>query len=164
LFRRRLCIIRCVEIVCTKFTRFDSTTMNIKIKGKKMIYKLKTHHDITDIRSKLEAKAKEVGFGILGSYEFKKILENKGFPIERDIVVYELCNPAGAQQALSIIPEISVYLPCRLSVYMEDGLTVLATIGVEDILQAVNIDDTFRAYMNEIFEKIKRLMHSLSLA
>lgn len=129
-----------------------------------MIYKIKTHRDIADIKSKLEAKAKEVGFGILGSYEFNKILEAKGFPIDRDITVYELCNPAGAQQALSVVPEISVYLPCRLSIYREDGLTVLATIGVEDILQSVNADDTFRAYMNEIFEKIKTLMHSLSLA
>ncbi|GIT99108.1 MULTISPECIES: DUF302 domain-containing protein [unclassified Sulfurovum] len=129
-----------------------------------MIYKLKTHRDIIDIKSKLEAKAKEVGFGVLGSYEFKKILENKGFPIERDIVVYELCNPGGAQQALSTIPEISVYLPCRLSIYREDGLTVLTTIGIEDILQSVNVDDAFRAYMNEIFEKIKTLMHDLSLA
>lgn len=129
-----------------------------------MIYKVKTHHDIAAITSKFEAKAKEVGFGILGSYEFNKILETKGFPIDRDITVYELCNPAAAQQALSIIPEISVYLPCRLSIYREDGLTVLSTIGVEDMLQSVNVDDTFRAHMNEIFEKIKRLMHSLSLA
>ena len=128
-----------------------------------MIYKVKTHHDIADIKSKLEAKAKEVGFGVLGSYEFKKILEKKGFPIERDIVVYELCNPGGAQQALATIPEISVYLPCRLSIYREDGLTVLSTIGFEDILQSVNVDDEFRAHMNEIFKTIKTLMHNLSL-
>ncbi|OYY26155.1 MAG: hypothetical protein B7Y23_09995 [Sulfurovum sp. 16-42-52] len=128
-----------------------------------MIYKVKTHRDIADIRSKLEITAKEVGFGVLGSYEFKKILENKGFPIERDIIVYELCNPRGAQQALSAIPEISVYLPCRLSIYKEDDLTVLSTIGVEDILESVNVDDAFRAHMNEIFEKIKSLIHGLSL-
>jgi len=125
-----------------------------------MIYTITTPASIEKVKQELEGKAKSVGFGVLHSYAFKKILESKGFPIEKDITVFELCNPPGAQQALSEIAEISVYLPCRLSVYKEDGNTTLSTIGVEDILNAVEVDERFQAYMTILFENLKRVMHS----
>jgi len=74
--------------------------------------------------------------------------------------VFELCNPQGAQQALTEIAAISVYLPCRLSVYEEDGVTTLSTIGFEDILNAVEVDESFKTFMLELFENFKRVMHS----
>jgi uncharacterized protein (DUF302 family) len=74
--------------------------------------------------------------------------------------VFELCNPAGAQKALTAMPDISVYLPCRISVYEENGKTVLATIGFEDILNAVEVDETFKGFMTELFVKLQGLMNS----
>ena len=125
-----------------------------------MIYKIETSVSKKIIEKELEAKAKAIGFGVLHSYAFKNILEEKGFPIERDITVFELCNPAGAQKALTAMPDISVYLPCRISVYEENGKTVLATIGFEDILNAVEVDETFKGFMNELFVKLQSLMNS----
>lgn len=125
-----------------------------------MIYKINIEWPLETVKAQLEDKAKKVGFGILGSYEFKKILTTKGFPIEKDITVYELCNPAGAQKALNSMPDISVYLPCRLSVYEEDGGTTLATIGIEDMLQNVEVDEAFKSHMSEIFSNIRALMNA----
>jgi len=125
-----------------------------------MIYKIETTIAKNIIETELEERAKTMGFGILHSYDFKKILAGKGFPIEQEITVFELCNPAGAQQSLMAIPEISVYLPCRLSLYEENGKTVLATIGFEDILRTVEVDEAFKGFMNELFEKLKSLMNS----
>ena len=125
-----------------------------------MIYKVQTTHSLERIKQELEVKAKDVGFCVLKSYDFKEILESKGFPIEKDITVFELCNPSAAQQTLTQIPEISVYLPCRLSLYEENGTTTLATIGFEDILNAVEVDDYFRSSMTTLFENLKTLMHS----
>ncbi len=125
-----------------------------------MIYKITTKTNIETVKEELEAKAKELGFGILKSYAFQDILEGKGFPIEKDITVYELCNPAGAQKVLSQIVEISVYLPCRLSIYEENGETVLATIGFENILESVEVDENFKLFMSELFEHLKALMNA----
>jgi len=125
-----------------------------------MIYTVQTKQNIASIKNELASKAKEVGFGVLNTYAFKKILADKNFPIEKDITVYELCNPPGAQDALSHLAEISVYLPCRLSLYEENGKTTLATIGFEDMLNAVEMDNTFKAHMSIIFENLKHLMHS----
>ncbi len=125
-----------------------------------MIYKIETNISKNRIESEIEEKAKAVGFGVLNSYNFTKILESKGFPIEQEITVFELCNPQGAHDALSNIAEISVYLPCRLSVYEENGKTILATIGFEDILNSVKVDEAFKAFMSELFENLKKLMFS----
>ena len=125
-----------------------------------MIYKTQTQWPLDAVKTQLTEKAKQLGFGVLGSYEFKKILTEKGFDIEQDITVYELCNPAGAQEALKNVPDISVYLPCRLSVYEEKGVTTLSTIGIEDMLQAVEVDEVFKKHMNEIFQNIRALMNA----
>jgi len=125
-----------------------------------MIYKTTTSYPLETVKAQLEEKAKKVGFGILGSYEFKKILKSKGFEIHRDITVFELCNPAGAEEALNTIPEISVYLPCRISIYSQNGVTVLATIGVEEILNSTDVDETFKDFMEQIFNNIHAVMNS----
>jgi len=125
-----------------------------------MIYTTKANAAIDTVKTELEAKAKEVGFGFLKSYEFQNILESKGFPIEKDITVFELCNPPGAQQALSELAAISVYLPCRISVYENDGVTTLSTIGFDDILSSVDVDERFKSFMTILFENLKKVMHS----
>ena len=125
-----------------------------------MIYTITSTATLETVKEELEAKAKEVGFGLLNTYEFKKILKEKGFPIEKDISVFELCNPAGAQQALEYDSAISVYLPCRISVYQEKGVTVLSTIGLDDIVTTFNVDERFASYMHMLFENLKQIMHS----
>ncbi|SFZ97590.1 putative protein [hydrothermal vent metagenome] len=125
-----------------------------------MIYTTKTNTNIKIVKEELETKAKESGFGVLHTYDFKQILHSKGFPIEKEITVYELCNPPGAQQALSAITAISVYLPCRISIYEEDGHTTLSTIGFEDILSSVNVNEDFKTHMIIIYKNLKHIMHS----
>jgi len=125
-----------------------------------MIYKTETTYPLETVKAQLEEKAKQLGFGILGSYEFKKLLKERGFEITRDVTVYELCNPAAAHKALSTLPEISVYLPCKLSLYTQNGVTVLATIGIEDMLNAVDVDDALKAHLQDIFNNIRALMNS----
>ncbi len=123
-----------------------------------MIYKIKTNYPIEVIKAELDEQAKQVGFGVLGSYEFKKILKSKGFELEKDITVYELCNPAAAQVALRAEPEVSVYLPCRLSLYEEDGEITLATINIDDIISSTRLDKELQLYLHDIFDNMKKLM------
>jgi len=125
-----------------------------------MIYTVTTSTDIETVKQELEAKAKEVGFGLLNTYAFKRILEDKGYPIEKDITVFELCNPSGVQQALTYLSEISVYLPCRISVYENKGVTTLSTIGIEEIINTFDTDARFQSYMTILFENLKQVMYS----
>lgn len=126
-----------------------------------MVYTKTSDKSVATIKAKLAEKAKAEGFGVLKLYNFKEILQEKGFPIGEDITVFELCNPAAAQEALRTHPEVSVYLPCRVSLYTQAGKTVISTIGIEDILNSFSVDDTFRAYMEETFNRLKKLIAHL---
>ena len=125
-----------------------------------MVYKVQTTYDIETVKQELEEKAKIVGFSVLNRYPFKEILETKGFPIKKDITLFEICNPLAAQQALTEMNDISVYMPCRISVYEENGSTILSTMGFEDLMNGVEVDDNFKVSMATMYEKIKTLMHS----
>jgi len=125
-----------------------------------MIYKISTKTPLQTVKAELEAHSKERGFGVLGFYEFKKILLSKGFDLEKDITVYEVCNPQAALELLTALPEISVYLPCRLSVYEENGETVLSTIDMHDIVSSLDVDDDFKAHIDSVFEYLQSIMNS----
>lgn len=125
-----------------------------------MVYRVETEERIEAVKASLPEKAQQAGFGILKEYAFKTLLKEKGFPIDADITVYELCNPKAAQAALRLHPEISVYLPCRISLYEENGKTVITTIGLDEILQTVPADESFKAEMEAIFTRLKALMAS----
>lgn len=125
-----------------------------------MIYTTTTIYPLETVKAQLATHAQKFGFGLLGSYEFKKILKSKGLELRRDITVFELCNPAGAKEALNTLPEISVYLPCRISLYSENGVTVLATIGIEDMLNSTSVSDEFKSIMERIFQNIRSVMNS----
>lgn len=126
-----------------------------------MLYTITIDKNINVVKKEIQEKAQEVGFGILKEYEFQQILQTKGYPIDRDITVFELCNPIAAQSALTSHPEISVYLPCRISVYEVEGKTTISTIGLEDILNSFELEDEFKAHMSTIFDKLKKLISNL---
>ncbi len=126
-----------------------------------MIYSKKSENSIEMIQNQIAEKAKKEGFGVLKQYNFKNILKEKGFAIENDITVFELCNPQAAQEALTAHPEVSVYLPCRISLYQQGTTTVISTIGLEDIIRGFSVDEKFKSYMQETFLKLQRVIDSL---
>jgi uncharacterized protein (DUF302 family) len=74
-------------------------------------------------------------FGVLGMHDLKEKMRSKGVPFDRECRVFEVCNPQQAQAVLNRSIEISTALPCRISVYEEDGRTVLATIKPTALLE-----------------------------
>lgn len=125
-----------------------------------MIYKTHTKVNIATIKNEIQEKAKVHGFGLLKLYPFQEMLKEKGHPIEKAIFVYELCDPIGAKRVLSEAPEISAFLPCRITVYQQGEETVLATIAVESILSGLDISKALHDYATNLFETYKKILHS----
>ena len=125
-----------------------------------MLYTISTKTSIETIKENMEKRAKEQGFGVLKEYHFKEILKSKGFPIEKDITVFEVCNPSAAQTILDTYPEVSVFLPCRISLYEQNGKTILSTIGIDNIIDNFELDSEIKTYMNLIFEKVKDIINT----
>jgi uncharacterized protein (DUF302 family) len=79
---------------------------------------------IDDVETRITAALKEVGFGILTRIEADKVLKEK---LGVDIAPYRIlgaCNPTVAHQALTLRPEIGVFLPCSVCLKQEERGTV----------------------------------------
>lgn len=93
-----------------------------------MLYITKSSKNISKLAQDLEKAVANHKFGVLGKHDLKQTMNNKGVEFNRECIIYEVCNPHQAKKILEANMEISTALPCRISVYVEDDKTVLATI------------------------------------
>ena len=94
-----------------------------------------TPEPLESVCRRLPDVAQSHKFGVLGTHDLKQKMQSKGVPFDRECRVFEVCNPQQAQAVLTRSIEISTALPCRISVYEQDGRTVLATIKPTALLQ-----------------------------
>jgi len=125
-----------------------------------MVYKVLSNKSLEEVKENFENRAKEYGFSVLKRYDFKKILEEKGFETDKDVTVFEICKPEGALKVLDTIIEMSAFMPCRVSIYQEEEKVVLATIDFENILKDLDVDSNFKEYIGTLYAKFIELMNS----
>jgi uncharacterized protein (DUF302 family) len=82
----------------------------------------------------LQEAVKKHGFGVLHIYDLKATLKDKGAPIENECRVLEVCNPQQAQKVLSNDMSMNMALPCRVSVYEQDGHTRIGLLSPKEML------------------------------
>ena len=93
-----------------------------------------TDRSLEDVCARLPEISAKHRFGVLGLHDLREKMEKKGVAFDRECRVFEVCSPQQAQAILSRSIEVSAALPCRISVYQEDGRTVLATIKPSALL------------------------------
>jgi len=98
------------------------------------------------------------GFGILHVYNLKETLEGKGFPQKEEIRVYEICNPGHANNVLGIDLEMNMALPCRVSIYSQDGETKVGMINPSNMLRMMSDDDRLSSIADEVESTIATIM------
>ena len=77
--------------------------------------------------SAVETKAAEHGFRVLHTHDVAATLAEKGFPRE-PLKIIEICNAKYASQVLNRDVKIALMLPCPISVYAQDGRTLISTL------------------------------------
>ncbi len=118
-----------------------------------------THQPLEAVCQRLAEVALSHKFGVLGTHDLRQKMESKGVPFGRECRVIEVCNPQQAQSVLSRSIEVSAALPCRISVYEENGRTILATIkpevllGIFDAPSAAPVAKSVEASLTEIMDE-----------
>ena len=82
---------------------------------------VKTQKNIDDAVSDLTEDLKEIGFGVIETLDFKKILADKGLEFSDNYRLMEVCNPNLAKQVLEANPDLGLLLPCTIAVYQKDN-------------------------------------------
>ncbi len=100
-------------------------------------------------------------FGVLGSIDIRQKLREKGLVFDRECLVFEVCNPQAAKRVLDANPAISTVLPCRISVYQENGQTKLATI-LPTAMLALFPNPELKTVAEEVERTVLQIMEDLA--
>lgn len=122
-------------------------------------YTIETKLNVQEAVNRLQAKLKENSFGVLHIYNLKEIFKSKGIEFG-EYQILSVCNPSFAKQSLDINLKVGALLPCKISVYSEQGITKIsllkptAAIGLlsEQKLDALakNVEGILKGVINSI--------------
>jgi uncharacterized protein (DUF302 family) len=99
-----------------------------------MLYVQEASGSIDDVLKKLEDAAAANKFGVLAVHNLKKKMNAKGVEFGPECRIVEVCNPKKAKSVLETDMSISNALPCRISIYEEDGKVKVSTLKPTAIL------------------------------
>ncbi len=101
-----------------------------------MLHIKESRKSIQEIENLFPNIANKYKFGVLGVHNLKQKMADKGVAFDKDCLIFEVCNPHQAKKVLEANMEISTALPCRVSVYTENGKTKIATIKPTALIDA----------------------------
>ena len=107
----------------------------------------------------LRTAAGKHGFGVLHAYDLKETLTSKGFPLAQACHILEVCNPQQASKVLAEDMGLNIALPCRISVYEENGKTKISTALPTKLLSALSDSPALAAVARDVETKMKAIMH-----
>ncbi|WP_405225177.1 DUF302 domain-containing protein [Lentisalinibacter sediminis] len=106
----------------------------------------------------LQEAVKKHGFGVLHIYDLKATLKEKGAPIENECRVLEVCNPQQAQKVLSSDMSMNMALPCRVSVYEQDGRTRIGLLSPKEMLGQLSDQPELAEVAGEVEAAMQRMI------
>ncbi|MGR9014402.1 MAG: DUF302 domain-containing protein [Gammaproteobacteria bacterium] len=104
-----------------------------------MLFKLSTDKTVTEAANALQAAVKANHFGVMQVHNLKETMNNKGVEFTGECLIFEVCQPQQAKKVLEQDMSVSTALPCRISIYREEGKTVMATLKPTALLAMFHV-------------------------
>jgi len=123
----------------------------------RMLYVQEVLGSIDDTVAKIEQAAKDNEFGVLAIHDLKQKMASKGVDFGPECRIIEVCNPHKAKEVLENNMAISTVLPCRISVYEEDGKVKIASIRPTYMLDLFD-NPELRAVAQDVEATIVRII------
>ena len=105
-----------------------------------MYYIVETTKSFEQASADLDVAVKRHGFGVLHVHDLGATLRSKGIAFDEQCRVFEVCNPVQAARVLSTDMRLNMALPCRISVFTENGKTRIGLIKPVKMLSALSQD------------------------
>ncbi len=115
-----------------------------------MYYVVDTDKSFEQAASDLEVEVKKLNFGVLHIHNIGNTLRSKGVDFAENCKVFEVCDPKQAAKVLAADMQLNMALPCRISVYTENGSTKIGMIKPAQLLSALSDDQVLQEVANEV--------------
>jgi uncharacterized protein (DUF302 family) len=118
-----------------------------------MYYIVESNKSFQQASTDLEAAVKHHGFGVLHVHDLGATLRSKGIAFDHECKVFEVCNPQQAAKVLARDIQLNMALPCRISVFAENGKTKIGLIRPVQMLAALSQDAALLKIAKEVEDK-----------
>ena len=118
-----------------------------------MYYIVETDKSFDQASESLEISVKHHGFGVLHIHDLGNTLRKKGIAFEEQCKIFEVCNPKQAAKVLKTDMRLNMALPCRISVFTEQGITKIGLIKPVKMLSSLSRDEALVQVATEVEEK-----------
>ncbi len=122
-----------------------------------MLIKMTTGKSLNAAAAALQAAVQKHRFGVLHVHNLKETMAKKGVEFDRECQIFEVCQPQQARKVLEHNMTVSTMLPCRISVFEENGKTVLATLKPTALVEWFN-EPGLREVAREVEETLIKIM------
>lgn len=123
-----------------------------------MYYIVESHKSFEQAAADLEAAVKQHNFGVMHIHDIGNTLRSKGQDFPHQCRVFEVCQPQQAFRVMSVDLRLNMALPCRISVYSEQGQTRIGMIPPSAILASLSSDPALQSIASEVEAALKKMI------
>lgn len=105
-----------------------------------MQYIQTTTKSVQEVLRAIEETAPKYKFGVLSTRNMKETLHSKGFELKDECYIIDICNPSIALTFLKEDMLLSSVLPCKISVYAQEGETTIVMNSLTQMVDDINPD------------------------
>lgn len=105
-----------------------------------MQYMEVTNKSVQEVIDSLKEVTPRYKYGIQHIHNVQETLKSKGIDLGNECQIVDICNPIVAQKFLSEDMSLSIIMPCKISVYTQDGETMIAMNSLVQLVDDINPD------------------------
>jgi len=126
-----------------------------------MLFKMETPKQFELVCQDLEKAVVNNKFGVMAVHNLNETMKKKGVEFNRPCRIFEVCNPHQAKKVLERNMDLSSFLPCRVSVFMEGDKVILATLKPTAIVSMFKLPE-LRQTAQEVEDTLIQIMKEAS--
>jgi len=127
-----------------------------------MYYTIESNKTFDQAATDLEKTIKDSGFGVLHIHNLGATLRSKGINFTEECKVFEVCNPGQAFKVLSVDMRLNMALPCRISVYTDNGKVHIGYIEPIKMLGALSNEASLIEIAKEVENSMTKMVTEAS--
>ena len=124
-----------------------------------MYYIVETNKSFNQASIDLESAVKRHSFGVLHVHDLGATLRSKGIAFDEECKIFEVCNPAQAAKVLATDMRLNMALPCRISVFTDQGKTKIGLIKPIQMLSALSQGTALITVAKDVEEKTIQMVN-----
>jgi uncharacterized protein (DUF302 family) len=106
---------------------------------------------------KVREELKKEGFGVITEIDVRETLKKKLNVEFDDYIILGACNPPFAYQALQVVKDVGLMMPCNVVVYTDHGKTYISAAMPTTLMNLIQ-NNKLQATAQQIEQKLKKVI------